>query len=127
MANIIYDARKLKLMEAVKELSDAVGNSQEWFNTFWSGILTHPGIYDELLYYIDHNDFLCRYSIDDYSIVDLFIWQMQNYHLLHDAAHDSTACCKEAMALYAFDAMIKMTADKDAYKNRIQSDLRLDK
>ena len=53
MANIIYDARKIKLMEAVKELSDLVGNSDEWFNSFWSLVMENENIYEELLYYID--------------------------------------------------------------------------
>lgn len=26
-------------MEAVKELSDLVGNSDEWFNSFWSLVM----------------------------------------------------------------------------------------
>ena len=45
MANIIYDARKIKLMEAVKELSDLVGNSDEWFNSFWSLVMENENIY----------------------------------------------------------------------------------
>ena len=56
MANIIYDARKIKLMEAVKELSDLVGNSDEWFNSFWSLVMENENIYEELLYYIDHHE-----------------------------------------------------------------------
>ena len=84
MANIIYDARKLKLMEAVKELSYLVGNSDAWFNSFWSLVMENENIYDELLYYIDHHDLLCRYTIKNYSIVDLFVCQMANYNLLHD-------------------------------------------
>ena len=46
MANIIYDARKIKLMEAVKELSDLVGNSDEWFNSFWSLVMENENIYE---------------------------------------------------------------------------------
>ena len=79
MANIIYDARKIKLMEAVKELSDLVGNSDEWFNSFWSLVMENENIYEELLYYIDHHDLLCSYTIENYSIVDLFVWQLSNY------------------------------------------------
>lgn len=127
MANIIYDARKIKLMEAVRALSDAVGNSEEWFNCFWQGIIENQYVYDELLYYIDHDDFLCEYTIDGYSIVDLFVWQMSNYNLLHDTGRNDSSCCKEAMVLYAFDAMVKMAKDRLTYQNRIQSDMRLDK
>ena len=46
MANIIYDARKLKLMEAVKELSYLVGNSDAWFNSFWSLVMENENIYE---------------------------------------------------------------------------------
>lgn len=99
MANIIYDARKIKLMEAVKELSDLVGNNDDWFNSFWSSVMENTGIYEELLYYIDHHDLLCRYTIDGYSIADLFVWQMSNYDLLHDTGKNDASCCKEAMVL----------------------------
>lgn len=105
MANIIYDARKIKLMEAVKELSDLVGNSDEWFNSFWSLVMENENIYEELLYYIDHHDLLCSYTIENYSIVDLFVWQMSNYDLLHDTGKNDASCCKEAMVLFAFEAM----------------------
>ena len=44
MANIIYDARKIKLMEAVKKLSDLVGNNDDWFNSFWSSVMENTGI-----------------------------------------------------------------------------------
>ena len=108
MANIIYDARKIKLMEAVKELSDLVGNSDEWFNSFWSLVMENENIYEELLYYIDHHDLLCSYTIENYSIVDLFVWQMSNYDLLHDTGKNDASCCKEAMVLFAFEAMAKM-------------------
>lgn len=127
MANIIYDARKIKLMEAVKELSDLVGNSDEWFNSFWSLVMENENIYDELLYYIDHHDLLCRYTIENYSIVDLFVWQMANYNLLHDVGKNDASCSKEAMVLFAFEAMAKMAKEPEIYKKRIQSDMRLDK
>ena len=127
MANIIYDARKIKLMEAVKELSDLVGNNDDWFKSFWSSVMENTGIYEELLYYIDHHDLLCRYTIDGYSIADLFVWQMSNYDLLHDTGKNDASCCKEAMVLFAFEAMAEMAKDPETYKNRIQSDMRLDK
>lgn len=127
MANIIYDARKIKLMEAVKELSDLVGNSDEWFNSFWSLVMENENIYEELLYYIDHHDLLCSYTIENYSIVDLFVWQMSNYDLRHDTGKNDASCCKEAMVLFAFEAMARMAKEPEKYKKRIQSDMRLDK
>ena len=123
MANIIYDARKIKLMEAVKELSDLIGNNDDWFNSFWSSVMENTGIYEELLYYIDHHDLLCRYTIDGYSIADLFVWQMSNYDLLHDTGKNDASCCKEAMVLFAFEAMAEMAKDPETYKNRISPEL----
>ena len=110
MANIIYDARKIKLMEAVKELSDLVGNSDEWFNSFWSLVMENENIYEELLYYIDHHDLLCSYTIENYSIVDLFVWQMSNYDLLHDTGKNDASCCKEAMVLFATSNSLPATS-----------------
>ena len=106
----------LEKLETLQECKD-----MEW------EIMENENIYEELLYYIDHHDLLCSYTIENYSIVDLFVWQLSNYDLLHDTGKNDASCCKETMVLFAFEAMAKMAKEPEKYKKRIQSDMRLDK
>lgn len=120
MANIIIASEKIKLFEIVKSYSEYAGYTNEWAEEFWQDLLLNKGIYDEFLYYIDKNDFLCKYSIDGQYITDVFIWEMRKFNIKTDRGKNYADCDKAEMILNAFRTMLNM-AKNNENKNRVKN------
>lgn len=120
MANIIIASEKIKLFEIVKSYSEYAGYTDEWAEEFWQDLLLNKGIYDEFLYYIDKNDFLCKYSIDGQYITDVFIWEMRKFNIKTDRGKNYADCDKAEMILNAFRTMLNM-AKNNENKNRVKN------
>lgn len=127
MPNIIIDSEKIKVYECVKEICDSFRKSDEWIEDFWIRMLSNKGVYKEFLYYLEKQEFLCEYKIEGYSIVDIFVWEMDHYNLLMDMGKNDVRCNKLEMLLEAFDFMTKMDLDKERYIKRLQNGQGMDK
>lgn len=114
MANIIIASEKIKLFNLIESWSLYAGYSPEWANEFWQDLLTHKEIYDEFLYYVDHEDFLCKYSIGDQFITDIFIWEMRKFNIKTDRGKNYADCDKAEMILNAFRTMLDMDQNAKA-------------
>lgn len=127
MQQIIYDASKIKVYEALEEWCKYVHKDSEFVKEFWSRILQNGEIYHEFVYYLEHHELLAQYMIQGYSMLDLFISQMERYNLRHDTGKNGVSCNKEKMVLQAFDVMLKMTEHPEEIIKRIQSGEGMDK
>jgi len=108
MGNIIIASEKLKLFEVVENWSQYAGYSVEWQNKFWQDLLLNKDVYEEFLYYIDHNDFLCKYACNGQYITDIFIWEMRKFNIKTDRGKNYADCDKAEMVLNAFRTMLDM-------------------
>lgn len=108
MGNIIIAAEKLKLFELVEKWAEYAGYSKEWANDFWRDLLLNNEVYEEFLYYVDHEDFLCKYSYNGQYITDIFIWEMRKYNIKTDRGKNYADCDKVEMVLNAFRTMLNM-------------------
>lgn len=124
---ILYDARKIRIFEALFTLCDYTHKSEEWANKFWWDLLQCEDIYKEFVYYLDHHDFLDAYKIQGYSIIDMFIYEMNRYNLINDSNKNDKRCDKIDMVLYAFYHMLQMRKDPEEYSKKLQSDQGMDK
>ncbi len=127
MPNIIIDSEKIKVYECVKEICDSFRKSDEWIEDFWIRMLSNKGVYKEFLHYLEKQEFLCEYKIEGYSIVDIFVWELDHYNLLMDMGKNDGRCNKLEMLLEAFDFMTKMDLDKEKYIKRLQNGQGMDK
>ena len=124
---ILYDARKIKTFETLLELCNYTEKSEDWANEFWLELLQCEDIYNEFVYYLEHHDFLDHYKIEGYSIIDMFIYEMNRYNLLIDSGKNDKRCDKEDMVLYAFYHMLQMKKDPEEYRKKLESDQGMDK
>ena len=108
MGNIIIASEKLKLFELVQEWSKYAGYTTEWAEQFWQDLLLNQDVYDEFLYYVDNNDFLCKHSYNGQYITDIFIWEMRKYNIKTDRGKNYEDCDKAEMVLNAFRTMLDM-------------------
>lgn len=124
---ILYDARKIKVFEALLELCEYTDKSEVWVNDFWKELMECEGIYKEFVYYLDHHDFLNVYKIEGYSIVDMFILELNRYNHLLDTGKNDKMCDKVDLILYAFYHMLEMKKNPQAYIKKLQSDQGMDR
>lgn len=127
MQQIIYDASKIKVYEALEKWCKYVHKNDEFLAGFWSRILKNKEIYDEFVYYLEHHELISQYMIQGYSMLDLFISQMEQYNLKHDTGKNGVHCNKEKMVLQAFDVMLKMTENPEEIIKRLKSGEGMDK
>ncbi len=127
MANILYDARKIKVYEALQALCQAAGESADWGNTLWSGLLGDGALMEEMVYYLEHHCFLGTVCVEGYTLIDLFVFEMDIYNLIADSGKNTESCNKEAMVLRAFWAMLDMKRDPVRFKKRLSDGFGMDK
>ena len=96
------------LFEVVEAWADYAGYTVEWADKFWQDLLLNKEVYEEFLYYIDHNDFLCKYSFNGQYITDIFIWEMRKFNVRTDRGKNYSDCDKTEMVLNAFRTMLDM-------------------
>lgn len=127
MSQIIYDATKIKVYEALEKWCELVHKDDEFMTDFWKRILNHPQIYEEFVYYLEHHELIAQYTIQGYTILDLFVSQMDQYNIRHDTGKNGVKCNKEKMVLQAFDVMLKMSENPEKIIKRLQSGEGMDK
>lgn len=127
MSGILYDARKVKIYEAVQELCRIAGESGEWADCLWSELLTDGELMEEMVYYLEHHCLKGKMVFEGYTLIDLFVWQMDIYNLIADSGKNTDSCNKETMVLRAFRSMAGMKKDPEHYKKRLSDGFGMDK
>ena len=81
------------------------GWNQENKDFLWKKLLEYNGLYEEFVYYLEHHEFCGGLSFGGYSLIDLYVRQMEHYNLIHDIGKNTGNCNKEDMVLRAFYTM----------------------
>ena len=82
MSGILYDARKIKAYEALLELCELAGETQGWGDALWEELLHDEELMEEMVYYLEHHNLLGKASCEGYTLIDLFVWEMDIYNLI---------------------------------------------
>lgn len=108
MKQIIISEEKIRFYHCLEEMCQYVQYTPEWRDAFWEELLKNPPIYQEFLYYLEHQDFLGEYQVDGYSVLDIFVWIMRRYNIRTDKGRNGTECDKTALLLDTFRMMLDM-------------------
>ena len=127
MPGIVYDATKVKVCQAFYQICDYAQLDREWADELWKDVLTHPQIYEEMVYYIEHHTFLDKIKVCGYSLCDLYVWQMSSYNLIKDIGKNSRTCNKEKMAMQAFRTMTDLMENPQEFRKRLEGGQGMDK
>ncbi len=127
MNGILYDARKVKLYERMQALCVLAGESDAWGDTLWNGLLEDKELMEEMAYYLDHHCFLGKSRCEGYTLIDLFVHEMDLYNVIADSGKNTESCNKEAMVLRAFRAMIEMKKDPQRFQRKLSDGFGMDK
>lgn len=106
-----------KAYEWAKALCRYAGEDEEFLKKFWNMLVQSEGIYQEFLYYMEHQNFSCAYKVAGYSLIDIMIWQMDHFKAQLDRDRSAMKSNGDRMLLMAFDTMLKMEKDPEHYVN----------
>ena len=72
-------------------------------------------VIEELAHYIEKEDFLCKSSIQGYTIVDIMIWQMDHFKAFLDRDTIAKRTNKSEMIIKAFLTFALMKKNPERY------------
>lgn len=105
-----------------KALCHYAGENETFLERFWADLTQSEGVYREFVYYLEHQNFLCDYQIEGYSLVDIMVWQMDHFKAQLDRGKDDMKNNGDKMLLMAFYTMLQMEKDPMSYVARMQSE-----
>ena len=117
---IILETTKFKVYEYYQQLCDYAAWDKTYRDLLWSRLLDHEELYDEFVYYLEHHQILGTLTFRGYSLIDLYVWQMDRYNLIHDIGKNTGNCNKEDLVLKAFYAMTLFFDDPDSFEKRLK-------
>lgn len=127
MQGILYDGRKVQVYERLLSLGEYAGQRKEWTEELWTDLLAVPPLYEEMVYYLEHHGYKGRFQYKGYSLIDLYVWQMNRYNLIKDAGKNTAECNKETMVLRSFRTMIELMKNPEEYLKRLQEGRGMDR
>lgn len=113
---------KEKAYEWAKALCFYAGKDETFLEEFWQALTQSEGVWDEYIYYMEHQDFKCAYKVKGYSLIDIMIWQMDHFKAQLDRGMDNMKNNGDKMLLMAFDTMLRMEKNPDYYIDLMQNE-----
>lgn len=110
------------LHDFVLDLAGQAGEGAEYGERIWQGIRRSEGLLQELAYYHDYGDFLCRYAVAGYTLADVLVWQVDHFKLYMDRPEDANRYRRQRLLLSAFDAMLKLEEDPGPLAEKMRSE-----
>lgn len=108
--------------EWIKQVCRAAGAEESFFQDFMVKLQNAPEIYKELFYFAYHQDFLCEYKIQGYSVVDIMVWQMDHFKAQLDRDNYAMKHNQNKMVLMAFDTFLNMEKEPQKFVELLQSE-----
>ena len=99
------------LKQFVCELSVQAGKSREYGEALWQGIRCSEGLLQELAYYHDYGEFLCKYEVAGHTLADVLVWQVDHFKLYMD---------RPELLLEAFDTMLQMEKEPGRFLEKMR-------
>ncbi len=123
---VYYDGSKVEAYHKVMNYCLYTCRDEDWADEFWRQMLECPEVYREVLYYLEHHEFLDECEIEGFTVIDIFIWYMKKYNLLKNKGRGDLECDKEIMSILAFYALMRLKRDPE-FKRELMKELGMDK
>ena len=116
-----------QLERALKALEDFVcglavqaGKTEEYGKKLWEGIRQSGGLLQELAYYYDNGQFLCRYEVAGYTLADILVWQVDHFKLYMDRPEEMNRYRQPRLLLASFDTMLQMEKNPESFVEKMR-------
>lgn len=101
-----------QLWSFTKALCYYAGEKEDFAKAFWKRLLTSEPILKEYQYFYEHQNFLCAYKIQNVSVVDVMVWQIDHFKARLDR-ESTMRTNKDRMVLMAFHTFLMMEDDPE--------------
>lgn len=117
---IILETTKFQVYEYYQQLCEYAAWDKSHRDVLWGKLLDDEALYEEFIYYLEHHQILGTLTFRGYSLIDLYVWQMNHYNLIHDVGKNTGNCNKEDMVLKAFYAMTMFYEDPNGFEKLLK-------
>ena len=104
----------------VAALAEQAGKGSGYGERLWQGIRQSPGLLQELAYYHDYGEFLCRYKVAGYTLADVLVWQVDHFKLYMDRPDEMNRYRSQRLVLAAFETMLEMEENPQLYLDKMK-------
>lgn len=115
-----------KALEALRQFVCALAVQAEqnegYGEQLWQGIRQSGGLLQELAYYHDHGEFLCRYEVAGYTLADVLVWQVDHFKAYLDRRDEVNRWRPERLLLHALDVLLQMEVDPWPFIAKMQGE-----
>lgn len=108
------------LKQFVCELSVQAGKSREYGEALWQGIRCSEGLLQELAYYHDYGEFLCKHEVAGHTLADVLVWQVDHFKLYMDRPEEMNRYRQPRLLLEAFDTMLQMEKEPGRFLEKMR-------
>ena len=108
------------LQNFVMTLSEQAGKGSEYGIRLWQEIRQSAGLLQELAYYHDHGEFLCRYKVAGYTLADVLVWQVDHFKLYMDRPDEMNRYRSQRLVLAAFEALSEMEKNPQSVSDKMK-------
>ena len=106
-----FKEKREKAYAWAEALCGYAGADKAFLQDFWERLTDDPEIYEEFVYYLEHQDFLCKVKIEGYGLVDLMVFQIDHFRAVMDQDVADMRFNKDKMLLMAFNSLLQMRRD----------------
>ena len=111
-----------EIREWAMRLAKCAGQDEEQAQTFVTDLENSPEIQEELCYYYEHQNFLCKYRVAGYTIVDLLVWQVDHFKAFLDRPDEMNRYRQDRLVWSAFHTMLEMKDHPERYQRKLQEE-----
>lgn len=124
---IILNSERLKVYDGLQKLCQYAGKTTAYGDALWSDMLDDDVLYSEFVYYLENHTLQGNKKCCGYSLLDIYVWQIENYNLRQDVGRNPEVCNKEEMVLESFRMLKCMEKDPDVFIQKMQEGRHNDK
>lgn len=108
------------LQRFVATMAEQAGKDPEYGKQLWQGIRQSSGLLQELAYYHDYGEFLCRYKVAGYTLADVLVWQVDHFKLYMDRPDEMNRYRSQRLVLSAFETLLEMEKDPQFFSDKMK-------
>lgn len=118
-SSVIFDQSRLRAYDGLVRLCEYSGEAESWCSELWNEMLLDQELYEAFIYYLEHHSFSEDLKCEGYSLIDCYVWEMEQDNLRRDTGKNTESCNKEDMVLHAFRTMAKMRKSPEEYLKKM--------
>ncbi len=116
------DGERERAYEWAKALCHYAGENESFLENFFAMLTASAGVFEEFVFYLDHQNFLGKYKVAGYGLIDIMVWQMDHFKAQLDRDRRDMKENGDRMLLMAFHTMLLMEREPEYYVNLMQTE-----